>query len=159
VKRYLGAAIVASVVAVAWVTVLPTASVHQPIGFPHAKHQAVGCAVCHRGAANETHAGIPDVAVCTKCHATAPAGTASTWDAAVTRKSIAWVQVTHVPQHVLFSHRRHTTLGRLDCASCHGDMRDRALPPGIAPVRLTMTTCLSCHRHEGAAEDCATCHR
>lgn len=158
-KRYVAAAIVTGVVAAAWLVILPPASARQPVAFPHVKHQSIGCAVCHRGATTAAQAGIPDVAFCTKCHATPPAGTAAIWDAAVTRKSIGWVQVTHVPSHVMFSHRRHTTLGRLDCASCHGEMRDRRLPPGVAPVRLVMTTCLSCHRHEGAAEDCAACHR
>ena len=158
-KRYVVPAIVMAVVAAAWVVVLPPASARQPIAFPHAKHQTIGCAVCHRGAATQEHAGIPDVTFCAKCHATAPSGAAAVWDAAMERQSIGWVQVTHVPLHVMFSHRRHTTLGRLDCASCHGEMRDRRSPPGVAPVRLVMTTCLSCHRREGAAEDCAACHR
>ena len=158
-KRYVGAAILAVVVAIAWVYVLPEAAVRQPLAFPHAKHQTIGCAVCHRGALSEVRAGIPDVTACAKCHTTAPAGTAAAWDAAVKNKTIAWVRVTHVPTHVMFSHRRHTTLGRLDCASCHGDMRSRQAPPGTSPVRITMTTCLSCHRQEGAAEDCAACHR
>jgi cytochrome c7-like protein/class III cytochrome C family protein len=159
VKRYLGAALVTVAVAAAIVFVLPPASARQPIAFPHAKHQAIGCTACHRGAATAVHAGLPEITLCTKCHATAPPGTAAAWDPAVTRKSVAWIQVTHVPEHVLFSHRRHTTLAGLDCASCHGPMRDRRTPPGVAPVRLVMTTCLSCHRHEGAAEDCAACHR
>jgi len=159
VNRYAGAAIVVIAVAIGWVVVLPSAAVRQPIAFSYAKHKTVTCTVCHRGAATQVHAGIPDATLCSKCHATAPAGTAAVWDAAMARKSIAWVQVTHVPAHVLFSHQRHSTLGRLDCASCHGDMRDRAVPPGTAPVRLTMTTCLSCHQREGAAEDCAACHR
>jgi hypothetical protein len=158
-RRYLGAALVTVAVTAAWISVLPPAPVRQPIGFPHAKHQTTACTVCHRGATTTAHAGIPDVALCSKCHATAPAGTSGVWDAAVTRKTIGWVQVTHVPDHVLFSHRRHVTLARLDCASCHGEMRDRRTPPGSAPVRITMTTCLSCHRQEGAAEDCASCHR
>jgi len=159
VTRYLAAAFVAGLVAAGVMVVLPPAAVRQPIAFPHATHQAIGCTVCHRGAAAAVHAGLPEITVCTKCHATAPVGTASVWDGAVARKSIAWVQVTHVPPHVYFSHRRHTSLGRLECASCHGEMRDRRTPPGTAPVRLVMTTCLSCHRHEGAAEDCAACHR
>lgn len=102
--------------------------------------------VCHRGATTTARAGIPDAAVCAKCHTTTPG-------------SIAWIQVTHVPSHVMFSHRRHVTLARLDCVSCHGEMRERRTPPGIAAVRLTMATCVSCHRHEGATEDCAACHR
>jgi hypothetical protein len=158
-RRYLGAALVTAAIAAAWVAVLPPAAVRQPIAFPHAKHQTVGCAVCHGGAATSARAGIPDVALCSKCHATAPPGTSGVWEAASARRTIGWVQVTHVPNHVMFSHRRHVTLARLDCVSCHGEMRDRRTPPGVAPVRLTMNTCLSCHRHEGAAEDCAACHR
>jgi hypothetical protein len=158
-RRLLGGALVTAAIAATWIAVLPPAAVRQPIAFPHAKHQAVGCAVCHRGAASSARAGIPDVALCSKCHATAPAGTSGVWEAASTRRTIGWVQVTHVPDHVMFSHRRHVTLARLDCASCHGEMRDRRTPLGSAPVRLTMNTCLSCHRHEGAAEDCAACHR
>lgn len=157
--RYVGAAFVTVAVAAAWIAVLPQAPIRQPIAFPHAKHQTTGCTVCHRGSGTNVRAGIPDVAVCTKCHATAPAGTSGVWDAAVSKKTIAWVQVTQVPDHVMFSHRRHTTLGGLHCESCHGDMKERLTPPGRSPVRLNMTTCLSCHRREGAAEDCAACHR
>ena len=157
--RYIGAALVTVLAAAGVIFVLPPASVSQPIAFPHAKHQAIDCTVCHRGAAAAVRAGIPEITVCAKCHATAPAGTAAVWDGAVARKSVGWVQVTHVPEHVYFSHRRHTSLGRLECASCHGDMRDRRTPPGTPQVQLVMTTCLSCHRHEGAAEDCAACHR
>src|SRR6266545_5685323 len=117
-RRYLGAALVTAAIAATWVAVLPPAAVRQPIAFPHAKHQAVGCAVCHRGVAPSARAGIPDVSLCSKCHATAPAGTSGVWEAASARRTIGWVQVTHVPDHVMFSHRRHVTLARLDCASC-----------------------------------------
>ena len=158
-RRYLGAAIVTAAVAAAWIAMLPQAPIRQPMVFPHAKHQTTGCVVCHKGAGASARAGLPDVAVCSKCHATAPAGTNAVWDAAVSRKTIAWVQVTHVPEHVMFSHRRHTTLGGLQCESCHGDMKQRWVPPGRSLVRLNMTTCLSCHKREGAAEDCAACHR
>lgn len=158
-KRYIGAAVLAVAVAAGWLAILPSAAVRQPIEFPHVKHQSVGCSVCHAGATASARAGIPDLPLCAKCHATAPAGAAAAWDAAVARKSIAWVQVTRVPTHVMFSHRRHTTLGRLECASCHGEMRQRRTPVGAAQVRLTMSTCMSCHRLEGAAEDCAACHR
>lgn len=158
-RRYLGVALVTAAVAAAWIAMLPQAPIRQPIAFSHAKHQATACTVCHRGAATTAHAGIPDVALCSKCHATAPAGTSGVWNAAVSRKTIGWVQVTHVPDHVMFSHRRHVTLAKLDCESCHGKMRERMTPLGVAPVRLDMNTCLSCHRREGAAEDCAACHR
>lgn len=158
-RRLVGAAFVMVAVAAAWIAMLPPAPIRQPMAFPHAKHQTTGCTVCHTGGQTAAHAGIPDVAVCTKCHATAPAGTGGVWDAAVSRRTIGWVQVTEMPDHVMFSHRRHTRLGGLRCESCHGDMKQRWTPPGRSPVRLDMTTCLSCHRREGAAEDCAACHR
>ena len=158
-RRYLGPASVILVVAVAWFAVLPSASVRQPMGFSHAKHQAVGCTVCHQGAATSVRAGLPEAPVCTKCHATAPSGSSPVWDAAVEGKSFGWVQVTHVPSHVMFSHRRHVTLARLDCVSCHGNIRDRSMPVVAVSVLLDMNTCLSCHRQEGAADDCAACHR
>lgn len=158
-RRLVGAAFVMVAVAAAWIAMLPPAPIRQPMAFPHAKHQTTGCTVCHTGGQTAAHAGIPDVAVCTKCHATAPAGTGGVWDAAVSRRTIGWVQVTEMPDHVMFSHRRHTRLGGLHCESCHGDMKQRWTPPGRSPVRLDMTTCLSCHRREGAAEDCAACHR
>jgi hypothetical protein len=158
-RRYLGAAVVTVAVAAAWIAMLPQAPLGQPIAFPHAKHQTTGCTVCHRGGGTSARAGIPDVAVCTKCHATAPAGTGAAWDSAISRKTIAWVQVTQLPEHVMFSHRRHTRLGGLSCESCHGDMKPRTAPPSRSPVRLNMTTCLSCHSREGATEDCAACHR
>lgn len=145
-RRALAAAFVTAAAALVWIAALPPAAIHQPIAFPHARHQAVACAVCHRGAATAVRAGIPDGAFCAKCHTTQP-------------RTIAWVQVTRIPSHVMFSHRRHVTLARLDCASCHGEMRERRPPMGAPPMRLTMTTCVSCHRREGAAEDCAACHR
>ena len=155
--RYFGAALVTGLVAAAWIVVLPPSPVRQPIAFPHAKHQGVACTVCHRGAATAAHAGIPSAAMCARCHSTIPGrATAST---AQREPPIAWVQVTHVPDHVMFSHRRHVTLAKLDCESCHGKMRERMAPLGVAPVRIEMKTCLACHNREGASEDCAACHR
>lgn len=156
--RWLSAALVMVAVAAAWVLALPPAPVRQPMDFAHAKHGTMGCAVCHHGADTMARAGIPSVRVCAKCHATAPGGQSAVWDAAL-RDQIGWVQVAHVPDHVLFSHRRHVALARLDCASCHGNVRERTTPVTAASVRLEMDSCVACHRREGAAEDCAACHR
>ncbi len=145
-RRVLTAVVVAVVVAAAWLVAAPPAAMRQPIGFPHVKHRAIACVVCHRGVSTASRAGIPDGAFCAKCHSALP-------------RDLAWVQVTRIPPHVNFSHRRHVALARLDCSSCHGDVRGRQTPIGAMPVRLTMNTCLDCHRHEGAAEDCAACHR
>jgi predicted CXXCH cytochrome family protein len=105
-RRYAGAAIVMMAAAAAWLAAMPAAPVRQPIAFPHARHQSVECTVCHRGAESAARAGVPDIQLCAKCHATAPGPSGAAWDAAVARKSIDWVQVTRVPPHVMFSHRR-----------------------------------------------------
>ena len=160
-QRYVLPALVAVVVAVAWVSALPPAPMAQPIAFNHAKHAPAGCVLCHQGAEAGVRAGIPQAAVCTRCHATAPGRGVSdaAWSEVSSGKQIAWRRVTRLPDHVAFSHRRHTGPGRLACASCHGDMRQRTEPPSRVPVRLVMDTCLACHRREGASEDCAGCHR
>jgi hypothetical protein len=160
-QRYAFPVIVAVAVAVVWVFALPPAPLAQPIAFNHAKHAAVGCVLCHQGAATATRAGIPQADTCTRCHATAPGRGISdaAWTDVASGKQIAWLRVTRLPDHVAFSHRRHTSSGQLACVSCHGDMSQRTTPPARAAVRLEMTTCLSCHKREGASEDCAGCHR
>ena len=160
-RRYLLAALVTLAVAIAWVIVLPEAPIAQPIAFNHARHSGVGCAVCHSGVTSGSRAGIPQGALCLRCHATAPARgvPSAVWTDIAAGRPIAWRQVTQVPPHVNFSHRHHVTGGQLACASCHADIGTRTAPPPRAPVRLVMDTCLSCHRREGASEDCAECHR
>ena len=149
----LGAAIGSSLI-------LPAAPVTQALPFNHAKHAALTCAGCHAGIQTTPRAGFPPHEVCAKCHATAPASVASAdWKQLQTTGVRFWKPVTSVPDHVMFSHRRHVALAGLACESCHGDIGRRTTPPGRAPVRLVMDTCLACHRTEGASEDCAGCHR
>ena len=159
--RYLAFGAATLVTATGWILALPPAPVRQPLAFNHAAHAQTACATCHRGAESSVRAGIPQGDVCVKCHATAPraGGAAELWPAITRGDRVAWTRVNHLPDHVLFSHRRHVTLGRLDCASCHGDMRHQAAPVGVAATRLNMQTCLPCHQHESASEDCAACHR
>ena len=159
--RYMAFVAVVLLTAVGWMTVLPAAPVRQPVAFNHAAHARTACVTCHRGVESTARAGIPQGDVCVKCHATAPSakGAAALWTGITGGERIAWVRVTHVPEHVMFSHRRHVALGRLDCVSCHGDMTRQAAPVGVVAMRLNMQTCLSCHRRESASEDCAACHR
>lgn len=163
-RRYVLSVILVVAVAVAWVLVLPARPIAQPIAFNHQRHSAVGCAVCHDGVTRGARAGIPQSEVCVRCHATAPAlGTGAiseeTWKGFASGHQIAWKQINRLPDHVMFSHRRHTGPGQLACASCHGDMKQRTTPPDRPATRLVMKTCLSCHQREGASEDCAGCHR
>jgi len=146
--------------AAAWMVVLPPAPAVQPVSFSHAKHVGVACRVCHGGAEDSARAGIPQGDTCLKCHATAPKGlNLALWGEIEHGGRLPWTRVTRVPDHVYFSHRRHVALAKLECASCHADVGRRHAPPGRAPVRLDMDTCLACHRTEGASQDCAACHR
>jgi Cytochrome c7 and related cytochrome c/Class III cytochrome C family len=152
----------ASVLAIAagWVLVLPVGAVTQPIAFNHAKHAAVACATCHSGAETRARATLPSGATCAKCHATPPRSVSQkTWDAVQQPDSARWKPVTHLADYVMFSHRRHVTLGGLACESCHADIGQRTAPPPRTPMRLKMDTCLGCHQREGASADCAACHR
>ncbi|MBI4476249.1 MAG: hypothetical protein HY654_03690 [Acidobacteria bacterium] len=167
----------------------PATSIDHAIPFDHSRHTEVTCAACHRGAERSARAGIPEMTTCLKCHATAPqpdvvtsrfnpfaveakstaaakaeapgpsSSAKSTWDELARGTQSPWAQVTRVPDHVMFSHRRHVTFARLDCASCHGDMRAQRVALGAAPMRLDMSACISCHKTEGATEDCLACHR
>ena len=140
--------------------ILPAAPVVQGLAFNHAKHAALTCVGCHAGIETAQRAGFPAPAVCAKCHATAPATVPpADWERFKTTGVRFWKPVTSVPEHVMFSHRRHVALAGLACASCHGDIGTRTTPPARAPMRLVMSTCLACHRAEGAAEDCTGCHR
>jgi len=146
--------------AAAWMLLLPRAPLRQPLAFSHARHAGMACAVCHRGALEQARAGIPEAAVCLKCHATAPrAAAAVKWDEAGRAQPIAWLRVSRLPDHVMFSHRRHVGLARLECTSCHAEVGASAVPPPRPPMRLDMNACLACHKREGANQDCAGCHR
>ncbi len=158
-RRAIAAAGIVIGAAAGWVFILPSRPAAQPIAFNHARHQALTCAGCHRGVEVAARAMLPGPDVCAKCHAAAPAGvTADQWTA-FQRAAVNWVTLTRIPDHSLFSHQRHVTLGHLECSSCHGDIGQRTAPPGRAPIRLDMKTCRACHQQEGASEDCAACHR
>ena len=154
----LGATVLA--VATGWVLVLPVGAVTQPLAFNHAKHDKVACATCHAGVETTARATFPSGATCAKCHATPPKSVSqANWDVVLRPGPAPWLPVTHLPDYVTFSHRRHVTLGGLACQSCHADIAQRTAPPSRTPIRLRMDTCLGCHQREGASADCAACHR
>ncbi len=145
----------------AWMLLLPAEPIAQPNAFNHARHRGIACINCHRGVESSSHALLPTRADCARCHATAPPGIApADWQTGPDGRSrVSWIQVTRLPDHVMFSHRRHVSFGRLACASCHGDIGERTTAADAPSVRLDMKGCLSCHRREGVSEDCAGCHR
>ncbi len=150
----------------AWVfgTKATTPAVTQPIAYNHQKHLAAGltCDTCHQYYEQYSVAGLPKTDVCMTCHA---APLASSPEEEKVRaygergEEIPWVKVHRIPEHSYFSHRRHVTLGKVDCAVCHGDMTQRTTPVTKPAVSLTMDWCVSCHEQRQAATDCSACHR
>lgn len=158
--RLAGLVALAIGIAVAWILVLPRAAASQPVEFNHAKHQPIACATCHTGIVSGAKASLPAGILCAKCHATSPATIPeSQWERLTGASPASWVLLTRLPAHVRFSHERHVGAGKLECASCHGDIGTSSSPAARNPVRLDMNTCLACHRQENVTEDCAACHR
>ncbi len=82
------------------------------------------------------------------------------------RKTIEWIQVHRLPEHVQFRHNRHVAAGKA-CQDCHGQVQemdkvylvpDRRFINGMPAAKLQMGWCVDCHRTSKAVTDCATCH-
>ena len=134
----------------------------QPIAFPHKTHAGqVGlpCDYCHQYAARSPRAGIPPVQTCVSCHKNVAKDRPEIqkllqyWD---DQKPIPWVRVHSLSDYVYFTHKRHIKAG-VKCAQCHGEVQNFIR---MRKVRsLKMGWCVSCHRENGASDDCYTCHK
>lgn len=136
----------------------------QPIVFNHSTHvgSGIACTDCHTGAESEARATLPAISTCLTCHESAlteSAEEAKIRKTAAAGQGLHWMQLTRVPPHVYFSHRRHVQLAHLSCENCHGPMKDATAPP-MRPFRqFTMSTCIDCHEQRGLKTDCNDCHR
>ncbi|HLE36230.1 MAG TPA: cytochrome c3 family protein [Candidatus Acidoferrales bacterium] len=143
---------------------LAGASDRQPIAFNHARHveNGMACDDCHSGVKTQARATLPTLATCLACHEaplTQSAEEEKIRALAAAGKELAWVQLTRVPPHVYFSHRRHVQQGGLDCAICHGPVEKLSVPPRKPFRVLSMDACLECHERSRARTDCNDCHR
>ena len=138
--------------------------VEQPIAFNHRLHieeVGVGCTDCHLYAVNGTRATIPNIEICSDCHdeaLTESDSEAYLLDLVEAGEKIPWRKVYTVPDHVFFSHRRHTAIGGLECDRCHGDVGGRVLPVARPAADLSMGGCMDCHEESGVSNDCLLCH-
>ncbi len=57
---------------------------------------------------------------------------------------IEWTRVHNLPDHVYFNHAQHVTVGKVDCANCHGPVEKMEVVQQYAP--LSMGWCVNCHR-------------
>jgi mono/diheme cytochrome c family protein len=141
----------------------------QPIKFSHKLHAGdneIACQYCHNSVEKSRHAGIPTVNICMNCHKGIQKGPqyedkeiakiyqASGFDPANPTKwnpndktkqnPIAWIKVHNLPDHVYFNHSQHVVVGKIECATCHGDVKSMTVAEQKAP--LTMKWCIECHR-------------
>jgi c(7)-type cytochrome triheme protein len=70
---------------------------------------------------------------------------------------LAWQRVYDYPPqaHVRFEHAPHIR-AKVDCATCHGDMRQQSVAQRM--VDMDMGFCVNCHKQRQASNDCLTCH-
>lgn len=139
--------------------------VTQPVPFNHKKHmETVKCSACHRFYETRPVAGMPRNADCMECHEDPMSKHPEEarqrkeyWEAG---REIPWVQVNRLPGHVYFSHAAHVAYGKMDCAVCHGDMKERSEAVTVSQIgHLDMKACVECHERKGAASDCVDCHQ
>ncbi len=160
-----GAVVVVAVGAGGAALVLRAFAITQPFAFNHNAHvKKVGaeCVDCHVHARDGARATIPNVGVCATCHADPvnDSAAAAAITADVTKQAtIQWRKVTTIPDHVYFSHRRHTSVAGIACETCHGDMSARTLPITRPMLPVTMQRCMGCHETKGVTNDCVACHR
>lgn len=140
-------------------------SVSQPISFNHRLHVedlGIDCTDCHLYAETGVRATIPNIQVCADCHIeaqTESAEEAKLVELIGAEEPVAWQKVYWVPDHVYFSHRRHTTLAGIECETCHGAVGARETPVVRQEVRITMDFCMDCHYETETSNDCLLCHR
>jgi hypothetical protein len=145
------------------------ATIVQPIVFSHSKHLVgehspkLACTECHTGAERQAVAGLPSLDRCLQCHMKPQSDRPEEHvvrDVAARGGPFAWTQVTRNPGNVYFSHAAHTTIAKLTCTGCHGDVASWTMPPGQPDLRLeNMGVCVDCHRERAAPTACLTCHK
>lgn len=140
-------------------------SIEQPIAFNHHLHvEEVGldCTDCHAYARSGSRATIPNIDLCSGCHEETAEGSEDLARLVTYIESetpIPWRKVYWVPDHVFFSHRRHTSIAGLECETCHGKVEQREEPVVRQTIQITMDRCMECHEESGASNDCIDCHR
>jgi cytochrome c2 len=137
----------------------------QPIKFSHKLHAGdneIACQYCHSSVEKSRHAGIPSVNICMNCHKGISSGPqyqeteiakiyeAAGFDAKTglydesKQNPLKWIKVHNLPDHVYFNHAQHVVVGKIDCATCHGDVKSMTVAEQKSP--LTMKWCVECHR-------------
>ncbi|SDK38826.1 Cytochrome c, mono-and diheme variants [Catalinimonas alkaloidigena] len=122
----------------------------QPIAFSHKLHVGmyeINCAYCHTGVYKAKSANIPSPNICMNCHnqiKTESPEIKKIWNAVNTGTPIEWVRVHNLPDLAYFNHSQHTTVGGIECQTCHGQIQEMEVVEQHSS--LTMGWCINCHR-------------
>ncbi len=128
----------------------------------HVKDVGLDCISCHANVQTNAKASIPNIEICSTCHndvSTDNAEIKKVAEFVTNKKNIPWKQIHQVPDHAYFSHRRHIVLGKIDCASCHGNVAEMEKPFVKPFITIKMDWCRDCHKSRGVTNDCYACHR
>jgi len=134
----------------------------QPIAYTHKVDLANGmeCTNCHVNVEKGAIASIPNIKLCMTCHQVVATDKPEIKKMAAMferGKDIPWQRVyDYSPTlHVHFNHAPHIR-AKVDCATCHGDMRQRTV--AVRTVNMNMGFCINCHKLKQVSVECATCH-
>ncbi len=126
----------------------------QPIVFSHQVHAGqyeIDCNYCHTGVMKSKNANIPAANVCMNCHSSITEGVntgtveiAKIYTAIEENRPIEWVRVHNLPDLAYFNHSQHVNVGNVECATCHGPVKEMEVVSQYA--LLTMGWCVDCHR-------------
>lgn len=126
----------------------------QPIKFSHKIHAGdnkIDCMYCHSDVEKGKSAGIPSANICMNCHVIVREGSksgkfeiAKIVSAVDSGKSIEWIRIHSLPDHVYFNHSQHVKVGKVTCQECHGDVSKMDIVK--QEKDLSMGWCLNCHR-------------
>ena len=140
-------------------------SINQPIEFNHNLHikkAGIECTDCHLYAIKGVRATIPNIEICADCHQEPQ--TESVQEARLLEyirdgRRIPWRKIHRVPDHVYFSHRRHTSIAGIEGETCHGNVEEQTRSFTRPLRKLSMDRCLECHERNEASTDCVACHQ
>lgn len=139
--------------------------VPQPIAFNHLRHtgdMGLACDLCHKYVRKGAHAGLPEASTCSMCHSSQQGESAES--ARVTElleagDPLRFNKLFQLADHVFYTHRRHVGIAELECSACHGAIAQTERPPERALRKVTMESCIDCHRERGQTLECNACHR
>ena len=169
-KKYVLLFIIAGVTAILSFILLAFPSdknaVSQPLAYNHKVHienAGATCKDCHLNVETMAVTTIPTLEICQTCHSDEPLSKSPDEQELLKyvaeKKEIPWIQIYSLPEHVYFSHRRHVTIGGLECSSCHGNVAAMTTPVSSPATPVTMENCINCHKEHKVTNDCLACHR